>query len=119
MTYLKKQNALEAKSILLEAGITNEDELKNILNTIATDNKEMTIANANNIANSIKAIKDATEKSIKEQLMKAEPTPSNNSSDKKTDGNETMTKEKFEKLSYTEQKEWKDKNLEEYHKMYE
>lgn len=119
LKYLKKQNSLEAKSILIDAGITNEDELKGILNSISTDNKDLTISNATNIANSIKAIKEATEKTVKEQLMKSEPNPSNNGNDKKSTEDTTMTKAKFESLTYTEQKEWKDKNLEEYHKMYE
>jgi hypothetical protein len=114
---LKQQNSLEAKSILISAGINDEEQLNGILDSISTDNKDLTIKNANNIANSIKAIKDTTEKTIKEQLMAGEPNP-NGGSGKKADGNETMTKEKFDGLSYAEQKEWKDSNLEEYHKMF-
>ena len=113
---LKQQNSLEAKSILISAGITDSEQLNEILESISTDNKDLTIKNANNIANSIKSIKDTTEKTIKEQLMKGEPNP--NSDGKKNDDNASMTKDKFDKLSYSEQKKWKDENLEEYHKMF-
>ena len=114
---LKQQNSLEAKSILISAGITDSEQLNEILESISTDNKDLTIKNANNIANSIKSIKDTTEKAIKEQLMKGEPSP--NSDGKKNDnGDISMTKDKFNGLSYTEQKKWKDENLEEYHKMF-
>ena len=114
---LKKQNSLEAKSILIEAGITDEEQLKGILNSISTDNKDNTIASANNIANLIKSTKDSTEKSVKEQLMQGEPNP-NSEKGKKADADTTMTLDKFNKLSYSEQKEWKDAHLEEYHKLY-
>ena len=48
--------------------------------------------------------------------MKGEPDPNSNSGEHAGD-NELMTKAKFDSLTYTEQKEWKDKNLEEYHKL--
>lgn len=114
----KERNSLEAKSILIGAGISDEEQLKNILNSISTDNKDLTLKNANSIAESIKAIKDSTEKSIKEQLMKQEPNPNAGSGDKSNGNNDTMTKDKFNKLSYSEQKKWKDENLEEYRKMF-
>lgn len=117
LKFLKKQNSLEAKSILMEAGITDEEQLKNILGSISSDNKELTINNANNLANSIKAIKESTEKTIKAQLMNNEPNPSE-SSGKKSNSDTTMTKDKFMKLTYAEQKEWKDTNGEEaYHNL--
>lgn len=115
--FIKKQNSLEAKSILIEAGITDEEQLKGILGSISSDNKDLTIANANNIANSIKSIKDTTEKKVKEDLMKQEPNP-NGSSGKKAEDDSTMTLEKFNKLPYAEQKKWKDEHGdEEYHKL--
>lgn len=117
---LKQQNSLEAKSILLDAGINDEEQLKNILNSISTDNKDLTISNATNIANSIKNIKESTEKRIKEELMKGEPNPSSGSGKKADDNGDAMTLEKFNNLTYTEQKEWKDKHGdEEYHKLIE
>lgn len=114
---LKKQNSLEAKSILIEAGITDEEQLKGLLSSISTDNKDATIASANSIANLVKTTKDATEKSVKAQLMNTEPNPSDNGG-KKAEDDQTMTKEKFNGLSYAEQKEWKDTHgEEEYHKL--
>lgn len=113
---LKKQNSLEAKSILIEAGITDEEQLKGLLSSISTDNKENTIASANNIANLVKATKDSTEKSVKEQLMHGEPDPSNNSG-KKAKDDDTMTKDKFNQLlmeNFEEAKKWKDSHVEEY-----
>ena len=113
---LKKQNSLEAKSILIEAGITDEEQLKGLLSSISTDNKDLTIASAKNIADLVKATKDSTEKSVKESLMKHEPDPSNDGKKVKDDGQ--MTKEKFDKLTFAEQKEWKDKNgVEAYHNL--
>ena len=115
--FQKKQNALEAKSILIEAGITDEEQLKGLLSSISTDNKDATIASANNIANLIKATKDSTEKSVKEKLMNGEPNPSDNNG-KKSDDNQSMTLEEWNKLGYEAQKEWKDKNGDEaYHKL--
>lgn len=116
---LKKQNSLEAKSILMDAGITDEEQLKGILSSISSDNKEATILNANNIANSIKTIKETTEKTVKEQLMNGEPNP-NVAGGKKADSDNTMTKEKFQKLlmeNFEQAKEWKDKNTEEYQRL--
>lgn len=116
---LKKQNSLEAKSILMDAGITDEEQLKGILSSISSDNKDATILNANNIANSIKTIKEATEKTVKEQLMNGEPNP-NAAGGKKADSDNTMTKEKFQKLlmeNFEQAKEWKDKNTEEYQRL--
>lgn len=113
---LKKQNSLEAKSILIEAGITDEEQLKGLLNSISTDNKDLTIASAKNIADLVKATKDSTEKSVKEKLMHQEPDPSANNGSKKAD-DEVMTKEKFNKLlleNFEKAKEWKDNNSEEY-----
>lgn len=118
LKFQRKQNSLEAKSILMDAGITNEDKLNELLASISTDNKDATIASANSIAELIKSTKDSTEKSVKEQLMKQEPNPAADSG-KKADSDETMTLDKFNKLSYEEQKEWKDAHLEEYHKLYE
>jgi len=116
---LKKQNSLEAKSILIEAGITDEEQLKGLLSSISTDNKDLTIASAKNIADLVKATKDSTEKSVKEQLMHQEPDPSANGGSKsKEDG--TMTKEKFNKLlleNFEEAKKWKDNNSEEYQRI--
>ena len=49
--------------------------------------------------------------------MQGEPNP-NSEKGKKADADTTMTLDKFNKLSYSEQKEWKDAHLEEYHKLY-
>lgn len=115
--YLKKENSLEAKSILMNAGVTNEDELKGILSSISSDDKNTTILNANNIANSIKSIKEATEKEIKAKLMSNEPNP-NVPGGNKSNNDDTMTKAKFEKLSYEEQFNWKKEHSDEYDNLY-
>lgn len=117
--FQKKQNSLEAKSILMDAGITDEKELSGILNSISSDNKDATILNANNIANSIKSIKEATEKTVKEKLMNGEPNPSADGG-KKADSDDTMTKDKFNNLlmeNFEKAKEWKDNHAEEYQKL--
>lgn len=117
--FQKKQNSLEAKSILIEAGITDEEQLKGLLSSISTDNKDLTIASAKSIADLVKTTKDSTEKSVKEKLMHQEPNPSGTDG-KKADDNDFMTKEKFNKLlmeNYEEAKQWKDNHSEEYQKI--
>lgn len=117
---LKKQNSLEAKSILIEAGITDEEQLKGLLSSISTDNKDATIASANNIANLVKATKDSTEKSVKAQLMNQEPNLGGDGGKKSHDGNEAMTKDKFNQMlmeNFEKAKEWKDSHAEEYQRI--
>lgn len=119
LSFQKKQNSLEAKSILIAAGITDEEQLKGLLSSISTDNKDMTIASANNIANLVKATKDSTEKLVKESLMNGEPDPSANGG-KKAKSDDTMTKDKFNKLlmeNFEEAKKWKDEHTEEYQRI--
>lgn len=120
VNFQKKQNSLEAKSILMAAGITDEEQLKGLLSSISTDNKDVTIASANSIANLVKSTKDSTEKSVKEQLMNGEPNPSNNGGNKAKD-DEIMTKEKFNDLlskNFAAAKEWKDNHAKEYQQMF-
>lgn len=100
-------NKAEIKTIL--AGVSVSDEL---IESLVTNDKEKSIANATNLLNAITSIKEKTEKETIEKITSAnvKPTPSN------TDVNNTnaMTWDKFNKLSVEEQSKFATENPDEF-----
>lgn len=72
--YEKKANKLDAEKILVAAGLTEED-YKDLIDGIVSDDAEATKAMATNISNLIKNQKDSAIKKTKEELMDGTNTP--------------------------------------------
>lgn len=72
--YEKKANKLDAEKILVAAGLTEED-YKDLIDGIVSDDAEATKAMATNLSNLIKNQKDSAIKKTKEELMDGTNTP--------------------------------------------
>lgn len=103
-------NSAKAKEILTETGISGE-ELEKVVKSIVSEDEELTIENATNIATIYKSIKEETIKKTKEDLLNMNLKPNYSNKDS---NNGIMTREEFNKLSYNEQKKLKDERPEEY-----
>ena len=103
-------NTAKAKDIL--AGYDVDDSL--IANLVKGD-EQSTIASANALKNLLDSKIESTTLKVKEEIssLNAKPNPSN-----VPPTNDVMTKEKFDKLTMSEQKMWKDAHLDEYHQFY-
>lgn len=66
--FAKKSNRLDAEKILVAAGLT-EAEYEKLMDSIVTDDAEVTKTNATNLATLIKGQKDAAIQKTKEELM--------------------------------------------------
>lgn len=103
-------NTTKAKEIL--AGLDLDDDTVAML---VTEDEATTIANANRLKAKFDLLKDNVEKQTKETLMNTNLKPSM-SNVEQSEG--IMTKEKFDKMTFAEQKAWKDNNLDKYHEFY-
>ena len=101
----------KAQEILSSVGITDEE----LINTLVTDDVDLTVKNANIYVNNIKTISESVEKKTKEALSAQDlkPTPSNNVSN----NNEGMTWEKYQTLSESEQSAFANEHPEEFAKL--
>lgn len=73
-TYMRELSKLKATEIFVKAGL-EEDEYKELVENISTDNAETTVNMANLMVNVIKNRQEKTEKAVKKQLLKDTPTP--------------------------------------------
>lgn len=103
-------NTTKAKEIL--AGLDLDDDTVAML---VTEDEATTIANANRLKAKFDLLKDNVEKQTKETLMNTNLKPSMSNVEQ---GEGIMTKEKFDKMTFAEQKAWKDNNLDKYHEFY-
>lgn len=100
----------KAQEILSSIGVTDED----LINSLVTDNVELTERNANIYVNNIKSIRESVEKQTKEKLSMQDitPNPSNNLQD-----NGAMTWEKYQTLSESEQSAFASEHPDEFAKL--
>lgn len=89
-------NKAQAKSILVAAGIEDED----ILNDLTSSDETKTIEAATRIANKFTAMRDETAKKTKEELAKTDITPQGSN---KQPNDNVMTWDKFAAMSAEEQ----------------
>lgn len=103
-------NTANAKTIL--AGYDVDEE---IIASIVSGDEQSAINKANLLKSKFDALKDNTSKQVREELsnLSAKPSPSN-----VPNQDDSMTIEKFSKMTMLEQKKWKDEHLDEYHEMY-
>lgn len=106
----KIYHTAKAKEIL--AGYNLDDSL---IERLVTDDEVSTIANANLFKQTLDNRDESITKKVQSELTKVDvkPTPTNVPT-----GTDIMTKEKFTKMSMSEQKIWKDANIEQYRSWY-
>lgn len=99
-------NTAKAKEILAELGEISES----VIARMVTDNEDETIKNATALRDMIKADRELTSNKTKQELASVDikPTPSNNLDQ------DTMTWEKFDKMSADEQVEYADQHPDEF-----
>lgn len=90
-------NRTKAAVVFAQAGIS-EAEYAPILDGIVTTDEQATLALVENMVTLIKAKTEATEKAVKEELLKSTPTPPTGGSG----GDTTITKEQFDAMGYSE-----------------
>lgn len=109
--YEKKVNKLDAEKILVAAGLTEED-YKDLIDGIVSEDAEATKTMATNFANLIKSQKDSAIKKTREELMDGTNTPGGGSGGE--GGEEQTTAEKLVNKFLGNKKENKDDILSHY-----
>ena len=106
----KIYNTAKAKEILAGLNVDNE-----LLESLVSDDENVTVTRANAFKNQFQAYKEEIEKNTRAQIanLDVKPKPTNITQD---DG--IMTKDKFFKMTMTEQKLWKDEHIDEYHNLF-
>lgn len=103
-------NTAKAKEILSGYNIPEA-----LVSSLVTSDATETINNANLLKTQMDTFKDKVTKDVKEQISTLDITPNPTNVPQ---GDEKMTREKFEKMTMLEQKIWKDENLDAYHEMF-
>ena len=103
-----KSNRLEAIEIFKNAGL-NESDYKDFVDQesksyIVSDDEEKTKILAQSFVNTLKSQKKMVEDKIRKEIQGNNPTPPNG------DGNDTMTREKLNKMTYSEEMAFAQKN---------
>ena len=96
----------KATEILATVGITDEK----LINSLVSDNVELTEANANIYVETIKNVRESAEKQTREQLSTADLKPNGSNSS----NNDVMTWEKFTTLSEEEQSRFEQEHPQEF-----
>lgn len=104
-TYTRELSKLRAKEIFVEAGLT-EKEYSSILDTVVSDDEEVTKTRAKTMIELIANQKKLAEEKLKKELLKNTPSPRNG------EGSLTITKEDFQKMGWRERVELKQQNPE-------
>ncbi|MGN1301915.1 MAG: hypothetical protein ACI4U9_05300 [Clostridia bacterium] len=109
---LTERNKVKAEKILAKV-IDDENELEQLISQISTDDEKATSTLAQNIADTLTRQKEQTETRIREEILKDTPKPTGGDGEKKK-----LTKDEFNKLSYEEQVNFKQKNPDDYNLMF-
>lgn len=103
-------NTAKAKEIL--SGYNLDEKL---IQQIVTSDEASTIANANMFKMQMDSFKETIEKNVKDSIAKLDVKPAQTNVPQ---GDDVMTKEKFDKLTFAQKKEFKDANIDKYHEWY-
>ena len=99
--YQRLTNSAKAKSILVGAGISSE-RADSLVSKFVRDDEAATLDLANDFVSEFNAVKEQTEKKVKDEMANIDPTPKGSNVNPKADDN-IMTFEKFNNLSAEEQ----------------
>lgn len=84
-TFALEVNKMKAENILVGAGLKQE-EYANLLSGLVSEDTDKTTSLATDLANLLKTTKEATEKTVKAQLVNDTPPPGGGNNATKTDG---------------------------------
>ena len=103
-------NTAKAKEILSGYNVPED-----LVKSLVKPDEATTISNANMLKSQMDTLKDKVTKDVTDKIasLDVKPNPTN-----VPQGDDKMTREKFEKMTMLEQKQWKDENLDAYHEMY-
>jgi len=106
----KMYNTAKAKEILSGYNLTDE-----MINSIVTSDENTTVINANMWKTQMETYKETITKSVKDEIasLDVKPNPTN-----VPQGDDVMTKDKFDGLTFAQKKEFKDANIDKYHEWY-
>ncbi len=93
--YDKAMSKLKAKEIFVDGGLTEKD-YSSIIDSVVSDNEEMTTSLAMGMVNLLKSKNTETEKRIREEILKSTPQPPAGNGNTHL----AVTKEQFEKMGY-------------------
>lgn len=110
-----KVNEMEARRVFEKAHIS-EERIKELLPKVVSKDSKATIELSESIANMLEVSKEETKKQIEDDIIKDTPKP-----DVKDNGNATakITKEQFNKMSYSERKQLYTDNVDLYRELAE
>lgn len=100
-----KSNTLDAREIFLQAGL-GEDDYTDLLSQVVTTDSDQTKANAQAIVAVLNKQKKSVEEATRDAVLKSNPTLNGAA------GENTLTKDQFSKMSYTEMLQAKQDNPE-------
>lgn len=101
--FILKSNTLDAREIFLQAGLA-EDDYTDLLKQVVTADTDQTKANAQAIVAVLDKQKKSVEEATRDAVLKSNPTLNGAA------GENTLTKEQFSKMSYTEMLQAKQDN---------
>jgi len=110
--YKKLANSVKAKSVLIGAGIS-EENANNLVSKFVKEDEQATLDLANAFVTEFNSIKESTEKKIKDDFANIDVTPSGSNVNAKAKEN-IMTWEKFQTLSSEEQNKFQSEHPEEF-----
>lgn len=99
--YQRLTNSAKAKAILVGAGISSE-RADSLVSKFVRDDEAATLDLANDFVSEFNAVKELTEKKVKDEMANIDPTPAGSNVNPKANDN-VMTFEKFSNLSAEEQ----------------
>lgn len=99
--YQRLTNSAKAKAILVGAGISSE-RADSLVSKFVRDDEAATLDLANDFVSEFNAVKELTEKKVKDEMANIDPTPAGSNVNPKANDN-IMTFEKFSNLSAEEQ----------------
>lgn len=110
--YKKLANSVKAKSVLVGAGIS-EENANNLVSKFVKEDEQATLDLANAFVSEFNSIKELTEKKVKDDLASIDVTPKGGNVNPKAEDN-TMTWEKFQNLSPEEQSKFQSEHPDEF-----
>lgn len=102
--FLLKSNAVDAKSLFVEAGCFQDEEIASLVDQVVCEDVDMTLKKAQAIIDVVKRHGSDVEKNVKDEILKGNP------KSKGSEGSAVMTKKEFMALPYKEQLQLKADN---------
>ena len=110
--YKKLTNSVKAKSVLVGAGIS-EENANNLVSKFVKEDEQATLDLANAFVSEFNSIKELTEKKVKDDLASIDVTPKGGNVNSKAEDS-TMTWDKFQNLSPEEQNKFQSEHPDEF-----